>query len=151
MFVLLGISWLSLPPLPLVKSFTLFSFPGYEGLCGGVIDSYFVLDYFQILIVGWTEMSVISGEMMIEALRGAATLRARRMKEARSLAAVTPYERATSCPSISFSGQDTENEESEAEYNCHDVLARGAEFLKRSKNGKPTSKLSAIQETIIFT
>jgi hypothetical protein len=120
-------------------------------LCGGVIDSYFVLDYFQILIVGWTEMSVISGEMMIEALRGAATLRARRMKEARSLAAVTPYERATSCPSISFSGQDTENEESEAEYNCHDVLARGAEFLKRSKNGKPTSKLSAIQETIIFT
>lgn len=84
-------------------------------------------------------------------LRGAATLRARRMKEARSLAAVTPYERATSWPSMSFSGQDAENEESEVEYNCHDVLARGAEFLKMSKNGKSTSELSAIQETIIFT
>lgn len=70
------------------------------------------------------------------ALRGAATLRARRIKEARSLAAVTPYERATSCPSISFSGQDTEAEESEAEYNCQDILSRGCEFLKRSRNGK---------------
>lgn len=68
------------------------------------------------------------------ALRGAATLRARRMKEARSLAAVTPYERAAICPSITFGGQDTENE-SETEYNCHDVLARGAEFLKWSKTG----------------
>lgn len=67
-------------------------------------------------------------------LRGAATLRARRMKEARSLAAVTPYERAAICPSITFGGQDTENE-SETEYNCHDVLARGAEFLKWSKTG----------------
>lgn len=62
-------------------------------------------------------------------------MRARRIKEARRLSAVTPYDKATSCPSMSFSGQDTETEESEAEYNCHDILARGFEFLKRSKNG----------------
>lgn len=78
----------------------------------------------------WTVLPPLS------ALRGAATLRARRIKEARSLAAVTPYERAASCPSISFSGQDTEAEESEAEYNCQDILSRGCEFLKRSRNGK---------------
>lgn len=81
-------------------------------------------------------------DAVFEALRGAATLRARRMKEARSLAAVTPYERAAICPSITFGGQDTENE-SETEYNCHDVLARGAEFLKWSKTGKFHSFLSA--------
>jgi hypothetical protein len=67
-------------------------------------------------------------------LRGAATLRARRVKEVRSLASVTPYERVSSCDSSAATVDEAA--ESEAENSCHELLARGTEFLKRGKNGK---------------
>lgn len=76
--------------------------------------------------------SVIS---LFAALRGATTLKARTTKDACSLAAVTPYDQGTSCQSISFSGELIE-EGVEAEVSCQELLARGAEFLKRSKKGK---------------
>jgi len=69
------------------------------------------------------------------ALRGATTLKARTTKDACSLAAVTPYDQGSSCQSISFSGELIE-EGVEAEVSCHECLARGAEFLKRSKKGE---------------
>jgi hypothetical protein len=72
---------------------------------------------------------------LFAALRGATTLKARTTKDARSLAAVTPYDQGTSCQSISFSGELIE-EGVEAEVSCQEHLARGAKFLKRSKRGK---------------
>lgn len=66
-------------------------------------------------------------------LRGAATLRARRVKEVRSLASVTPYERVSSCDSSAATVDEAA--ESEAENSCQELLARGTEFLKRGKNG----------------
>ncbi|KAH8953189.1 hypothetical protein BDL97_08G010900 [Sphagnum fallax] len=69
------------------------------------------------------------------ALRGATTLKARTTKDACSLAAVTPYDQGSSCQSISFSGELIE-EGVEADVSCQECLARGAEFLKRSKKGE---------------
>ncbi|CAK9192883.1 unnamed protein product [Sphagnum jensenii] len=69
------------------------------------------------------------------ALRGAATLKARTTKDSRSLAAVTPYDRGSHGQSISFSGE-LMVDDIEAEMSCQEHLARGAEFLKRSKKGE---------------
>lgn len=56
------------------------------------------------------------------------------MKEVRSLASVTPYERVSSCDSSAATVDEAA--ESEAENSCQELLARGTEFLKRGKNGK---------------
>lgn len=70
------------------------------------------------------------------ALRGAATLRQRTLKDARSVATVMPYERSVACQSSIGYGSDYIDEDSEIEYSTHEILSRGAEFLKRSRNGK---------------
>ncbi|BFI15963.1 hypothetical protein MPTK1_5g17610 [Marchantia polymorpha subsp. ruderalis] len=70
------------------------------------------------------------------ALRGAATLRQRTLKDARSVATVMPYERSVACQSSIGYGSDYIDEDSEIEYSTHEILSRGAEFLKRSRNGE---------------
>ncbi|KAL2613386.1 hypothetical protein R1flu_025078 [Riccia fluitans] len=70
------------------------------------------------------------------ALRGAATLRQRTMKDARSVATVMPYERSVACQSSLGYGSDCIDEDSEIEYSTHEILSRGAEFLKRSRSGE---------------
>jgi hypothetical protein len=85
------------------------------------------------------------------ALRGAATLRQRTMKDTRhSVATVMPYERSNELrPSPSsdrcmtchsnvagYSGGDYNVDESEIDYSAHEILARGSEFLKRTRNGE---------------
>jgi hypothetical protein len=48
---------------------------------------------------------------------------------------VTPYDRGSHGQSISFSGE-LMVDDIEAEMSCQEHLARGAEFLKRSKKGE---------------
>ncbi len=47
---------------------------------------------------------------------------------------MTPYDRGSHGQSISFSGE-LMVDDIEAEMSCQEQLARGAEFLKRSKKG----------------
>jgi hypothetical protein len=47
---------------------------------------------------------------------------------------VTPYDQGSHVQSISFSGE-LMVDDIEAEMSCQEHLARGAEFLKRSKKG----------------
>ncbi|CAM6094905.1 unnamed protein product [Calypogeia fissa] len=86
------------------------------------------------------------------ALRGAATLRQRTMKDARhSVATVMPYERSSelrpspsndrciTChqsSSASYSGDYNCDGDSEIDYSAQEILARGTEFLKRTRNGE---------------
>lgn len=67
------------------------------------------------------------------ALRGAAALKARTHRDARSLATVIPYERGNT--TITFSGE-LASEDSEAECCNQDFLRRGCEFLKRTRKGE---------------
>ncbi|KAJ7216162.1 hypothetical protein O6H91_Y471900 [Diphasiastrum complanatum] len=68
------------------------------------------------------------------ALRGAAILKARTLKETCNFATVAPIEKGGShC--TSFSG-DLGSEDSEAEFYTQELLARGCEFLKRTKKGE---------------
>ncbi|KAJ7526399.1 hypothetical protein O6H91_16G005200 [Diphasiastrum complanatum] len=68
------------------------------------------------------------------ALRGAATLKTRIVKETQNYATVAPCERGGS-HSNSFSS-DMVSEDGEAEYYTQELLAKGYEFLKRSKSGE---------------
>ncbi|KAJ7520774.1 hypothetical protein O6H91_19G022400 [Diphasiastrum complanatum] len=68
------------------------------------------------------------------ALRGAATLKARNSKETRRYASVAPYERGGNYSNSL--GSDVVSEDSEAEYYTQELLAKGCEFLKRSKSGE---------------
>ncbi|EFJ28346.1 hypothetical protein SELMODRAFT_267397 [Selaginella moellendorffii] len=66
------------------------------------------------------------------ALRGAATLKARTLKDAKSHATVTPYDKHA----LHFNSGDLGSEDGEAESYTQEVLNRGCEFLKRSKKGE---------------
>ncbi|EFJ20519.1 hypothetical protein SELMODRAFT_443866 [Selaginella moellendorffii] len=66
------------------------------------------------------------------ALRGAATLKARTLKDAKSHATVTPYDKHA----LHFNSGDLGSEDGDAESYTQEVLNRGCEFLKRSKKGE---------------
>lgn len=78
------------------------------------------------------------------ALRGAATLKARALKEVWNIAAVTPLDRGmgigfcgkgnNGLPSGSSSGELAPEENFGGLYS-QDLLARGSELLKRTRNG----------------
>lgn len=87
------------------------------------------------------------------ALRGAATLRQRTLKDTtrHSVATVMPYERSSELgPSPSsdrcitchhsstpgYSGEHSFDGDSEIDYSAHEILSRGTEFLKRTRNGE---------------
>lgn len=68
------------------------------------------------------------------ALRGAATLKARTLKNHHSHATVIPYDRGSN-NLMSFSGEFA-SEDSESEFCNQDFLRRGCEFLKRTRKGE---------------
>lgn len=67
------------------------------------------------------------------ALRGAATLNARTLKDTQSLATFIPYERGGNTM-LNFT-RESASEDSEAEYHVPDFLSKGCEFLKRTRKG----------------
>jgi len=66
------------------------------------------------------------------ALRGAAALKARAAKEARNNAAVIPYEKGSINPTVGLHGELLS---ADSELCSLDLLARGFELLKRTRNG----------------
>lgn len=98
-----------------------------------------------------SEEPIITSRVVESALRGAATLRQRTVKDTRhSVATVMPYERSSelrpspssdrciTCHSSTagYSGDYGADGDSEIDYSAHEILARGTEFLKRTRNGE---------------
>lgn len=84
-------------------------------------------------------MVFISADLAVfSALRGAATLKARALKEVWNVAAVIPVEKGMGNQAQgSFSGELQPEECFLGGCNQDQILARGSELLKRTRKGRP--------------